>query len=87
MIRKSSFKVASRSATQRFRLPSKFELPLLFHATMGPRGSAWSKPATITVRTPLVLTYVYRIFCRESSLVSTVLLLHREGLSLLLLLL
>ena len=47
MIRKSSLRVAGRSATQRFQLPSEFELPLLIHATMGPRGSAWSKPADI----------------------------------------
>lgn len=43
----NSIKVVGRTATQRFQLPSRFELPLLFHATMGPRGSAWSKPADI----------------------------------------
>lgn len=53
-------RVAGRSATQRFQLPSGFELPLLIHATMGPRGSAWSKPVTITAQKPLVITHVYR---------------------------
>jgi hypothetical protein len=74
-------RVASRSATRRFQLPSKPELPLLIHATMGPRGSAWSKPATSTARTPLVFAHVYWIFCTGCSLALTVLLLHCEGLS------
>jgi hypothetical protein len=61
-------RAATPSAIRRFQLPSRSELPLLTQATVCPRGSAWSKPATSTARIPLVPAHVCWFSCRGSSL-------------------
>lgn len=79
-IRGNCPRMASRSTTRRFQLPSNPNFPSSSTPQRAPRGSAWSKPAISTARKPLVLL-INIFFCRGCCPESTELRLHREGLS------